>query len=354
MATVLLDSSSAIALALASDDRAVVTGDSRAFYRRHPDIDAAILAFTIYDDVCFDRPSIERNLEKLPALEQIISVAGDLYDRVAEDAIYKVIESEYVKRLLPDSTLAVKADQALGGELGISRYGPTSSWRHVERELSGTAANVAFLIGQKLHRDCTADVCAVLLRMLYYDALHRMIPGCDLVLHPLKASVYEPPADESTKVLGKTVLDNFDEDVRREFYERKARWFGQRDTRVEAPMLTEYVLRECTSWSDLPRVVKDVRESKQARRFRDGITELNEARLGDDNKTIDEILKALDAARHEWQKALPTGRLTTTITPSVSILALGFEKEFQVPDVKLNKSSADRILGFVQLLLQKS
>jgi hypothetical protein len=42
MAKVLLGSSSAIALALASDDRVVVTGDTETFYRRHPEIGAAI------------------------------------------------------------------------------------------------------------------------------------------------------------------------------------------------------------------------------------------------------------------------------------------------------------------------
>jgi hypothetical protein len=192
------------------------------------------------------------------------------------------------------------------------------------------------------------------LRTFYYDALHQMA-GCDLVLHPLKASVYEPPADESAKVLGKSVLDNFDADVRREFYERKARWLARRDTRIETPMLTEYVLRQCKSWSDLPQVVSDLRESRQARRFRTGITELNEARLHDDNKEIDKILAALDAARLEWQKALPAGGLKTTITLSVPFLrVLGVEKDFRVPDVKLNKSAADRLLGFVHLLLQKS
>ncbi|HYI10809.1 MAG TPA: hypothetical protein VEK57_17245 [Thermoanaerobaculia bacterium] len=346
MTRVLVDTSSLIAVALATEDDQVNAGATHAMYARHPDLDAGILALTVYDQIFFDQASVERNVEKLPSLQRITSIAGNVYGGVPEDRVYDLVEKHSVPLLQPGAAVSVAADTAVAGELGIAKYGPTATWRHVEHELGGKGALIAWQIGQKLKDENSGPACAVLLRCFYYGMLHQLI-GADLALHPLKATVYEPQPS-----VQRSILDNFDAQARSAFYARKQRWTGMTDRRVHVPILTEYVLRRCKTWPDIPNVIAEVRNSKHAIAFRKAVNTFREALQADDNKSVDATTSELDAALESWQKALAAAKLTKDVAVSVPFVGVG--TDFTLPDLKLNKTEADRILAFVYLLLTRS
>jgi hypothetical protein len=117
---------------------------------------------------------------------------------------------------------------------------------------------------------------------------------------------------------GQNILGMFDSTVRKAFYERKKRWLGRSDMSINIPMLTSYVLNKCRSWEGLSSVIRDVRESKDARLFREGLNELLDAVRSHDNLQADSIFSELSAAADQWSRHLQV-RPESSIGMSVPI-----------------------------------
>ena len=118
---------------------------------------------------------------------------------------------------------------------------------------------------------------------------------------------------------------------------------------MQIPMLTNYVLNRCRSWSDLLKVVLDLREGRPAREFRKDIDRLLNAVDSRDNAQVDEILSKLEAAADAWSRSLhqvgPKRRV------KINIPFVGIGTEFHVPDIRLQNRPGDAILVFIHEVL---
>ena len=352
MPEVLVDTSTLIGLALAAATKGIPAGDTNSLWRHHVDIDGGIDALVLSEKVLFDKPSIDRNTEDLPTLGQFTTM-GRLVGDHAESEVYAAVGKNYLHHI--EGTPAaldlfrMHTTPEIAAEVGARVYFPSASWEDVASELQDDGAKdlaVALHARFASHGPRWGAACALLLRTLYYDELQRSY-GVDLVLHPLKAAYRETPRSSES-----SVLNIFDKTVREAFYRRKKDWLGRDEVTVDIPLLTQFVLGKCRSWADLPGVIADIRTSEVAAKFREGVSELGDALRQRQNETVDAVLAELSARQAEWSKQLGSGRLTKKL--SLSVPFIGVHADFNVPDRKLKQSPADKILGFVQLLLQSS
>ena len=350
MAQVIVDTSTLIALALATKERDILAGNTRQLWEYHGGIDGGIEALVLNETVLIDKPSVDRNSSDLPELMQFTSIGRPATTETESD-IYSAVTAAYMPHLKGSSSSAdlfrMHTEEWIAAEVGAANYYPSSDWRDIETELTNPEAReLAARIRAKFakHTPYSGAACALLLRTLYYDYLQRKCEA-DLVLHPLKAIYRESPKSSG----GSSVLQVFDSKVRAAFYDRKKRWLGRSDLDITVPMLTNFILASCKSWGDLPQVLFEVRASPAAVRFREGMTELGAALRAKQNSKVDEILGELSAREVEWSRQL--GSLGASKRISLSVPFIGVGTEITVPDKKLKASTADKILGFVHILL---
>src|ERR1044071_263574 len=353
MRPIVVDTSTLITLALATEEHAIAPGNVGPMRGRYGGgLDGAISALVLYDDLVVDQSSVSRNIQRLPSLQRVRDITNTRNIDVDEETVYAAVAKVYISRLDPNAHLSalamLEADLATTAEVGTSAFGPAGAWREVENELSGAAAELTRQLREMFgaYAPASGAACATLLRSLYYDFLHQSI-GADLIVHPAKAAVREPQS--GAPVL---ILDAFDKEVRTAFAERRKRWFGDRYLSFQVPLLTEYVLGRCKKWYDLPSVVSDLRESKRAIGFRRGVSDLLFAKAIGNNKEVNRELEQLDAALELWQRELGSGTASKTLSLSVPFLPIS--SDWELPDMKLNPAPSDRILSFVHLLLETS
>lgn len=353
MRPIVVDTSTLITLALATEERAIAPGNIGPMRARYGGgLDGAISAMVLYEDLVVDQSSVSRNIQRLPSLERIRDITATRNIDVDENTVYAAVARIYLSRLDPNAHLnalaMLEADLATTAEVGTSAFGPAGAWREVESELSGAAAELARQLREMFgaYAPTSGAACATLLRSLYYDYLHQAI-GADLIVHPAKAAVREPQSGAPVRI-----LDAFDKDVRTAFAARRKRWFGDHYLSFQVPLLTEYVLGRCKNWHDLPNVVSDLRESKRAAGFRRGVSDLLFAAALGNNKDVNRELEQLDAVGELWQRELGGGATSKTL--SLSLPFLPISSDWDVPDMKLNPRPSDRILSFVHLLLETS
>jgi hypothetical protein len=350
VAQVIVDTSTLIALALATKERDIPAGDTRELWEYHGGIDGGIEALILNETVLIDRPSVDRNASNLPELMQFASI-GQSATTETESDIYSAVTMAYVPHLKGGSSstdlFRMHTEEWIAAEVGAASYYPSSDWRDIETELTNPEAReLASRLRDKFakHTPYSGAACALLLRTLYYDYLQRRCEA-DLVLHPLKAIYREAPKSSA----GSSVLQLFDSKVRAAFYDRKKRWLGRDDLTISVPMLTNFILASCKSWEDLARVVFEVRVSPAAAKFREGMSELGAALRAKENAKVDEVLGELSAREVEWSRQLGSGGASKRISLSVPFIGVG--TEITIPDKKLKVSTGDKILGFVHMLL---
>ena len=128
MSTAIIDTSSLIALALAEQENEISHGDTYTFWRSHGGIDGAIEALILYDELVVDSPSIHRNADRLPRLQdyaercRLIGTEEDF-----EDKVYRAVLSSYVPQVevtdpgfrIPYSACIPKAGWQRRSELSV-------------------------------------------------------------------------------------------------------------------------------------------------------------------------------------------------------------------------------------------
>ena len=349
--SVLIDTSTLITVALASDERTIEITDTVAMRRKYGSgLDGAISAMILYDDPLVDRASLDRNTPQLPSLDRLRKTwrAGEV--EADEDSVYALVGEKYVAHLDAAKHLeglaVLEADAALVAEVN-SQFGPAGSWREIERELHGEARKLAIELREMFGASAPASAaaCGTLLRTFYYDCVQQVI-GADLVVHPAKAVLREESRGAATRI-----LDAFENSVRAVFMERRRMYLGEYSD-YQVPMLTQYVLSHAKSWADIPEAVLKVRNSSKAATFREGVCELLEGATEQDRSRQQRALEKLDTARLAWQEELGPTTVTTPVTLSVPIL--GVEKEWKFPDIVVNRRAADKVLPFVHLLLKST
>lgn len=374
MATTILDTSSLIALALAQRD-GHYSGDAYGFWKAHREIDQAIEAFVLYDDLLLDEASVQRNALGLPQLEQLSRVGRPVggAGSVAEKRAYELVLQSYLPvygRDFAEAAIANVVDSSSLGLFEVAGHGQYhSSFRNVAAELTDEGRHAMEVAGYYVHeaiRDmgqrapqCDLKVQAALIMRTFYYLCLQQEARSDLVLHPQKGRIVERIRHEATNNLsvdqqigqqGSAVLNRFDESVRRSFYDRKARWLGYEDRAFEIPLLTAYVLKKCKRWENLLEVIADVRERGEARQFRASLARLVAATRAHENEEVDKVLAELDAAVETWSASLKQQPLRKKITVGLPIPGV-LQTDIDFPDKKLTKSHADGLLVFVHSLL---
>ena len=359
MLSAILDTSSLITLGIAeraisrfhSKGIAEVGNHYRSHYRFFGGIDQAIEAFILYDEIYLDAPSVRRNTDKLPELQNYSSfcqLVGE--EEEAENKIYQAILRDYVPHIHVETEQFVNVyrmhtEDWMCREMGISRIFPSAGWRNIESKLTDDAKQVAKSMREQIGKYTPNSGAALvqLIRMMYYDYLQQ-IYHLDLILHPLKANFRKEEIRS-----GLNILDMFDDSVRKAFYERKQKWLGNKDLSVNIPILTSFILNKCKDKSDLPKIIQEVRESKSATAFRHGLNELLTAASEHNNQEVDEVLAQLQEAVSQWNTKLGTSTPTKKIR--VSVPFVGISTELEIPYKKLGKSTGDRLLVFVHEIL---
>lgn len=364
MRRTILDTSSVITLALAQQNTEIRARDSLAMHSEYGGLDLAIQAFILHEDIVFDSPSIKRNIEQLPALLDFYKLGSPLWedDLTLERRVYESLLETHIPHMQkPDDAFGffrMHTEKWMAAEVGAGFHYPSAGWRDIERELTPEGRLLANSL-ESLFGDQTPTwgaACATLLRTLYYDRLQQLA-SADLILHPLKGRFLgniesDGSFTERGKEIGSNILSVFDQGARKAFYERKQKWLGRQDLTYQVPMLTSYVLNRCRSWRDLSKVIEEVRESKEARSFRESVSHLLVAADDHKNQEVDEILTAISAAAEYWTKSLSQPKLTKKIKISVPIIGVGLDVD--VPDVKLNPSHGERVLVFIHMLMDGS
>jgi len=359
-------------------------------------VDTAVEALVLYDGVYLDGPSLDRNCRSDSSLTKLVTECGDFLIPLdltcsEEDAVYRRIVDNYLgvftSHCQQGGDFLGMLPETVFSDLRCRQVAPCSAPPAYVVNLAGYA-EVAFneirkLLSQpprlgtdgaesdsfeahanepsggpsrRLHSprprggdsillSGEVDYLAVaVLRALYYYQLQHD-RSLDLILHPLRSTFVE------TRSPASNIIHFFDESVRASFYERKNRWFGSSDLLWHVPMLTTYVMRRCGGPGPqrLGEVIGEVRDSKEARYFRQGIEAIEGAVTDRDNERLDRILTDLERAGKDWSRSLSVEGTKRTISVTLPIVNLG--SQLQVPDLKLHRSPSEKMLVFVHQLL---
>ena len=100
MPKAILDTSSLITLGLAERTEKIPSGETRGFYHTFGGIDQAIEALILYDEVYIDAPSIERNLDGLPELQNYTQWCQRVAEKKGiEGAVYQSIITDCIPHI---------------------------------------------------------------------------------------------------------------------------------------------------------------------------------------------------------------------------------------------------------------
>jgi hypothetical protein len=301
-------------------------------------------ALVLYERVKVDGLSCERNIPKYPGLIPLLphfEVVRLTHDE--EQGAYGSIEAlrDHIQGSAESADLFRGHTEAwMTAECNGGYPYPSARWDDVEMGLPDDLKHWAQLLrGTAIW----GAACVSLLRTFYYQSLQEMIGG-DLLLDPWKGAFYD-------RDKGPDILAIFDEKVRLEFIERKKKWLGVKPVDFSCPLLTSYVLNKSNQWSDVIKITLDLRDSKEARSYRTGIQELRNAIESHDNVVLDEIITGLESAANGWGKCLGTPIVPNKrIKLSVPFINLGIDLD--IPDRRLRKTTADKLLVFIHKLIR--
>lgn len=339
MLEVIVDTSSLIAFEMATYDGGTPAEIS---YREMGGVSNTIDALILYARATVDGLSCERNIERYPGLERLISNFEVVTLTAPEEQrAYGSIEvlRDHIHGSAGSELFRGHTEQWMTAECNGGYPYPSARWDDVEQGLPPELRHWAQLLRGTA---VWGAACVSLLRTFYYQSLQQMIGG-DLLLDPWKAAFYDGARPD--------ILSIFDETVRKEFKQRKEKWLGIKPVEFSCPMLTSYVLNKSRQLSDVLDIALDLRESREAVSFRQGMRELREAIEKSDNVLLDEIMAALEDAAKNW-----SSRLGTPIVPdkriklSVPFINLGIDLD--IPDRRLRRTTADKLLVFIHKILR--
>lgn len=185
-------------------------------------------------------------------------------------------------------------------------------------------------------------------RYFYYIELQHMMSS-ELVLHPNRNRLVQLFSGYK-KMYSNAIISQY-EPLRLKLYDRESEWLGIGDNSLLIPMVASYVLTRCKQKGDLFKIINDVRNSKEANLFREGLSELIRVVKQRNNKEIDKILISLEEARTRWNQSLhihPTMR-TKCISFSLPMIG-GIGMDVDVPYSVENKI-ADKLLTIIHKIL---
>jgi hypothetical protein len=261
-------------------------------------VEFAIEAMVIYDTIYVDGHSFEHHRWLIDPLDEEWDFIAVLPVTAAQRvAIQKAVSQSQLSRLANEPTFPREAKELLDSHLGGSAYLSYNSFCASQQYFGSDERTIRQAIGDDDFEVLKAAkiidrtdpptfiVLVQMLRALFYLELQRAF-HCNLVLHPFKGIFVAP--DQG---IPRTIIDVFDKEVRVSRAKLAHRWFGGTHTSFRIPLLTSYVFSHMEH--GLMAAIKLVRESKQAVRFRKGVSELVDAINADNTRAIDEALANL-------------------------------------------------------------
>ncbi len=311
-------------------------------------------ACILYDELLIDGPSYHRNESKLHSIKGIEEFAKivELNERDERHIYLRFSRSFNRIKGRPESSdlFRIHTTQWMADEIGAEFSYPSADWKDIESRLGDEIKVIAQDLRHALepHLPVSGTACIGILRTFYYLTLQEKL-GANLLLDSLKGHFYEPLQPNFS---GTTIIDLFDETVRQAFYDRKVKWLGNhKNTQVKLPMLHQYVLSRMKEGQDVFDVIQKIRASKEARLFREGLSELQLAIETMDNQTVDEVFDKLETKANEWSRHISTPPKGRTINLTVAIPFLEAGTDFEVRPVSFRKDTGDKLLVFIHDLL---
>jgi hypothetical protein len=327
----------------------------------------AVDALVLYDDVLVDYVSYTRNISKFPLLSDLASLCTFINDSASsESECYHLAATVLTPLITSPGDWLVDALRRHITELDTielsvcgKRYTPSTYWCDLAGTLSKSenelveALEGAFGEGTPF----SGAALAALVRLFYYVVAQEM-HQCSLSLHPFKGIFLNGVerrrwfGEENEQRIAKTILDAFDAELKQEYLDAQTRWFGGTDLTFSPPLLTENVINRALSLHGLLEAIVEVRESAEARDFRAAISGLaNEVSKGN-RRAVELLLADMNKQKVAWEKRSGRSKLgdsSTGIKMVVPLLrGLGARVQSLVP--KRSTSDSERIFTFLYMI----
>jgi len=312
-----------------------------------------IESIVLYDEIYVDSHSINRNKIKYPIIDNFVNffsinlinnyIEVDIYDHIIP-MLGSIISTPKSKDLF-----RTHINRWMTDEIGVREVYPSTSWGEVEKLLPDTVIDISKILKTKLEIDpeSTGAACIVLLRTFYYFSLQHLLK-CDLILHPMKANYIESdPGSFET-----SIIDIFDKEVRAKFYDRKNKWLNTKDASFKIPMLAYHIIKQSQSWDDMILKIKELRDSKEAVKFRKGIRSLKRAFQSNDNLSMDQLFSPLNEAAEIWSQNIAHGLKTRTV--NITLPIINISTDFSIREPRIFSDSGQQVLLFIHKLLRYS
>lgn len=357
---IILDTSTLMNLALVCDPKwRLSSQDIENYNFEFQAIETAIESLIVYDDILIDGASFKVNLRHDENISKIVKSFCNVVEH-DEDKIYSEIERKYKMQLLSDISDITPLFRPFKKKKHHYIFQATSR-SHISNPLLRLFVKKLELGNRydKYDRRTLGNrydikTCRQIVRYLYYKELQEKEQS-DLVLHPNKQFMFTPiNFSKDQKSFGFKILRNFGESIANGLYIKENEWLGIVDSSIRLPLLFEYIIKKQCNTSNLLDVIQEVRVSKKARKYREGLSLFIDAYKSRDIKVIHETLTSLDNASKEWNKDLgynPT-RKYRKISISIPMVG-GVSADFVIPFPNFRKETiSDKLLMFTHELVK--
>lgn len=313
-----------------------------------------IESLVIYEKNYIDGPSIDRNIPKFELLKYLSTFFTKIPLSEEEEKSIYISTKPMIDKIINNPNFSLKFNDYnqswMKNEMGLHYGFPSAQFFDIEFLLPSHLKKLALKLKDtfKLNQTYSEAACISIIRAFYYMSLQRKY-SCNLVLHPMKGSFQSQNSNQYSL----NIIDLFEDTVRKEFYNRKNKWLSKASIDLKIPMISSYVLKKSNNWKEVIDNTIELRDSKEARYFRQGMNELIQTIRENDNFSLDKILSNLEKAQKKWSQNLGES-LSPKRKISFSIPIVNIGTEFEIQDIDFTKSTDEKILLFIHEVLKKS
>ncbi|GAB4015302.1 hypothetical protein GCM10028808_40260 [Spirosoma migulaei] len=321
-------------------------------FRIYGGVDCALEALVLYDNIYVDAHSyydrfsltdpFSDSFDFFAALPITAKQRNDIHLNIATKLIEsKAIEDDFFNKIYEDF---------YGGENYDKFHHYLTSFQYFDSDERAIQDAIGF---KTYHLLCNEReklpilMLVQIIRAFYYNELQKTF-NCNLVLHPFKGLFVS-----TNTSLQSRFLSIFDQEVRKKREDITFKWINEKNLFFKFPILTKYILGQTKPGFGLAHVINKVRESKEAKYFREGINEVCIAIDNNDQVEIERVCLSLEKASIDWAKeiGLDPSKYLKKISISIPVYGgLGGDIKFNIPKAKLGTS--DKILTFIHELLE--
>ena len=270
-------------------------------------IENVIEALLLYDEVCFDKDTMEHDLhdrgifplEELPHCSLVKSELGTLNEykdilkglNILNDKIHdiaRMIESDWESFMDPH------------GNFGCARLNPEDVYydrlcrEFIDRFSSSLTSNDELIDRMVFYS---------IIRFLYYQRL-CLYNDAELVIHPNRG-IIALSLSSYKKLFTSQIFTNFESVANKQNY-RFSRWLPINFNAIRLPLVANYVMKGA-DWRNPDKILETIaklRDYPEIKDFRNGLNEILYMIGTNDVSGISKIIQDLDIAVNYWSKYL--------------------------------------------------